>query len=289
MTTYLVDGADIGSIADAIRSKGGTTASLAFPSAFVSAIEAIPTGGEITSHVGDAAATTVASSAYQSSWYITEASFPMATTIGANAFRGCKALSTVYYATNANIGMDAFNGCTALLMMSLAMKSIGADAFSGCHALSTVRLSTTASIGARAFAECTNLSQVIGMGSASTIIGVNAFSGCRRLGSTFTISANRISGTAFMSCWGLRSVTLYMGGTSPSVAGGAFSSCYNLSYLKISCSSVPGGVSTMFANTPLSVSTLTGAFGSIYVPSSLYTKFRSAVGWSQYSARMKSY
>jgi hypothetical protein len=37
--------ADLVSVADAIRTKGGTSAALAFPADFVSAVEAIPTGG----------------------------------------------------------------------------------------------------------------------------------------------------------------------------------------------------------------------------------------------------
>lgn len=37
--------ADLTSVADAIRTKGGTSTSLAFPAGFVSAVEAIPTGG----------------------------------------------------------------------------------------------------------------------------------------------------------------------------------------------------------------------------------------------------
>lgn len=37
--------ADLTSVANAIRTKGGTSADLAFPSGFVSAVEAIPTGG----------------------------------------------------------------------------------------------------------------------------------------------------------------------------------------------------------------------------------------------------
>ncbi len=37
--------ADLESVADAIRTKGGTSAQLAFPAGFVSAIDAIPTGG----------------------------------------------------------------------------------------------------------------------------------------------------------------------------------------------------------------------------------------------------
>ena len=41
--------ASLATIADAIRTKGGTSASLAFPDGFVSAVEAIPTGGAETS------------------------------------------------------------------------------------------------------------------------------------------------------------------------------------------------------------------------------------------------
>lgn len=45
MSNYLVDGADLTSVADAIRTKGSTSGQLAFPEGFVSAIEAIETGG----------------------------------------------------------------------------------------------------------------------------------------------------------------------------------------------------------------------------------------------------
>ena len=39
---------DLTSVANAIRTKGGTSASISFPAGFVSAINAIPTGGGIT-------------------------------------------------------------------------------------------------------------------------------------------------------------------------------------------------------------------------------------------------
>lgn len=44
-TYYLTTDVEFGQVADAIRTKGGTSASLAFPTGFVSAINAIPTGG----------------------------------------------------------------------------------------------------------------------------------------------------------------------------------------------------------------------------------------------------
>lgn len=49
--------ADLTSVANAIRTKGGTSASLAFPADFVSAIAAIPTGGGGTAESGSFVAT----------------------------------------------------------------------------------------------------------------------------------------------------------------------------------------------------------------------------------------
>jgi len=45
MTDYVVRDTQLTSVADAIRAKGGTSDPLAFPDGFVSAVEAIPTGG----------------------------------------------------------------------------------------------------------------------------------------------------------------------------------------------------------------------------------------------------
>lgn len=52
MSNYLVSDTDMTSVANAIRTKGGTSASLAFPSGFVSAINDI-SGGGITPEVPD--------------------------------------------------------------------------------------------------------------------------------------------------------------------------------------------------------------------------------------------
>lgn len=45
MSDYIVDSADLTSVANAIRTKGGTSAQLSFPTGFISAIGNIPTGG----------------------------------------------------------------------------------------------------------------------------------------------------------------------------------------------------------------------------------------------------
>ena len=45
MSKYVVDGTSLSAVADAIRTKGETSASLPFPTGFVNAINAIDTGG----------------------------------------------------------------------------------------------------------------------------------------------------------------------------------------------------------------------------------------------------
>ena len=45
MADYLTTDTELTSVANAIRAKGGTSASLTYPNGFVSAIQAIPTGG----------------------------------------------------------------------------------------------------------------------------------------------------------------------------------------------------------------------------------------------------
>ena len=46
---YLVDGADMTAVADAIREKGGTTALLSFPAGMAEAVRNIQSGGDLSS------------------------------------------------------------------------------------------------------------------------------------------------------------------------------------------------------------------------------------------------
>ena len=72
------------------------------------------------------------------------------------------------------------------------------------------------------------------------------------------------------------------------IGSNAFVGCYNLASVYVLTSSVPTLGINAFSYTPLSTSTYLGTFGSIYVPSSLYTSFTTATNWSVYSARMVS-
>ena len=75
--------------------------------------------------------------------------------------------------------------------------------------------------------------------------------------------------------------------TTISIYGSTFISCSQLTILKLYWPSVVtlGGV-TAFTNTPMSNSTYTGEFGSIYVPASLVDAYKSATNWTTYANRI---
>lgn len=60
MSNYIVDGADLTSVANAIRTKGGTSGALSFPNGFISAVEAIETAQWTEQTVSTAGAVTQA-------------------------------------------------------------------------------------------------------------------------------------------------------------------------------------------------------------------------------------
>ena len=59
MAEYLINATDLAKVASAIREKGGTSAPLAYPTGFVSAIQAIQTGAPLQIIVTTSAGATV--------------------------------------------------------------------------------------------------------------------------------------------------------------------------------------------------------------------------------------
>lgn len=98
--------ADLTSVANAIRTKGGTSAQLAFPAGFVSAVNAIPTGGggisadDIAGHTisGTISLSVAEVKAYSFNGQpITGVTAPNVTTLGESSFSYCRALGTVKF------------------------------------------------------------------------------------------------------------------------------------------------------------------------------------------------
>ena len=117
MNKYAVYGEDLASVANSIRIKGNTSASLAFPSGFISAINAIPTGGGGTNFKDVAERT------------ITSVDDSTITKVGYYAFADCYNLSTVSIPNCTVISQYAFSSCSSLTSCSGSDSFLLADRF----------------------------------------------------------------------------------------------------------------------------------------------------------------
>ena len=137
-----------------------------------------------------------------------------------------------------------------------------------------------------------------------------AFGACMQLYEVFAPNVLEIYGSAFAECNNLVNVSLpnvqsiyayafYMEGKLSEISlpkintihSSAFAFCTKLvSVNLIGVSSVPDLLySNAFRSTPIDgYSAQAGKYGSIYVPSSLYTAFTTATNWSYFSSRMVS-
>lgn len=126
--------ADLTSVANAIRTKGGTSASLAFPADFISAIGNIPSGGggfsadEVATRDYSGAvqmtseATSIVDNAFKGATGLTSIAGPGVLSIEANAFSGCRGLSSIDFpevtrigpASSSNSDIFAFRDCSSL-------------------------------------------------------------------------------------------------------------------------------------------------------------------------------
>ena len=175
MSKYIVDGSDLTSVADAIRSKGETTASLEFPSGFVDAIGDISGGGSNSKFVDliDRSITTV-----------TAEDLEGAASIGENAFKGCTRLSDVTIPDNiSSIGSYAFYGCTSLenAIIQYGVTTINNYAFQNCTSLTSIVVpESVAYIREGAFYECSSLLSIT-LPNSLVSIDYDAFNGCTSL------------------------------------------------------------------------------------------------------------
>lgn len=142
----LVDSAqldtDLTAVADAIRTKGGTSASLSFPSGFVDAIEAIETGGSGGIDVNDLVMGTApsgrvvfdtATHIYPYALYQKTAItsiFVSSATVDGYAIQSCSALET-FVSTKLNMGIGNYgiSKCVALDAIDLAGRGGASTAY----------------------------------------------------------------------------------------------------------------------------------------------------------------
>lgn len=126
--------ADLTSVANAIRTKGGTSASLAFPADFVSAIAAIPSGGasqedaildgSISGMYSNHNITYLREQALRACGQITGVCFPAITSAGAEALESMSALLVADLGQLGNIPQRFFQSSAKLATIILRKTTI---------------------------------------------------------------------------------------------------------------------------------------------------------------------
>lgn len=314
----IVDRDDIVAIADAVRSKNGTTKEMTIGQ-IITGIEEISGGndtsmedrlvdGTITEYVNDRV-TSVKSYAFCECVSLTSINLPICTSIGTSAFYDCTSLISANFPACVTIGSYAFQSCSSLISANFpACVTIGSCAFQSCSSLASANFPVCASVGNYAFQLCVNLMSAnfptctrVGMyafGSCYSLISTN-FPVCTIIGSGGFYYTNittadfpackTVYASAFQFCKSLKTVSLP---ACTKISGSyVFRSCYYLTALYLTGSTICTlQYSNAFSSTPIGgYSTSAGAYGYIYVPASLLASYQSAANWSYFSSRILAY
>lgn len=223
------------------------------------------------------------------------------TNVKAYAFQGCTLIENVYAPSVTAVGSYAFQGCSSLktVQLSTGYSMVNEGAFAGCVNLTDIGDVELIKIYSSAFQNCKSL-QSVNISALANIIGDYAFYGCTNLttiNGSIAISPDFVTNyqrplgnSAFYGCSKLQSITLTVNSSLSYAPTYLFYGCSALSMVSLGSGTVVFPIDAMcFYGTPMSTSSYLGRFGSIYVPSSKYTAFCNASGWSTYRARIVSY
>lgn len=316
MAIIMTDSKYYGEIAEAIREKNGTTNSYT-PSQMGLAITAIESGSSENNEekwinrsfteYSNSSLTEIGSYTFAGMNSLSKINFPACVSIGSAAFQGCSSLTSIDFPVCINIDYSAFVQCKSLTSVNFpACTNIGSNAFRYCSSLTSVNFPNCNTIDNYAFGQCSSLTSV--NFPVCTVIGNGVFSQCRSLTSVYFPVCASIASNAFGYCSALTSVNFpacininasaFYYCTSLSTAtfsklniiySSAFRSCTSLMSFINSYSSVATLSNiNVFQSTPMSLSTYTGTFGSIYVPASLVDAYKSATNWATYANRITS-
>ena len=209
--------------------------------------------------------TTISSYAFYQCQSLKTVSIPLCESINEYTFYSCKSLSAASFSVCTKIGSNAFNGCVNLAVANFpSCEAVWNSAFYGCVKLATLSIPLCSLIGSSAFYSCRILTTA--NFPSCTVIRDRAFYYCQSLNTASFQSCSSISTSAFAYCTRLLSFYL-LGGTVANLAN-----------------------SNVFISTPIGgYTTLTGGvYGSIFVPSSLYSSYISATNWTYFSSRFVS-
>lgn len=183
MSDYsIVPNAALTATADAIRTKSGSQATIEFDhnTGFASAVNDIPTGGDIFNKSWPTGAVTT--SVLSISDYVlyertavTSVSAPNAVQVGTGAFWGASGMTSISLPSATTIGGNAIRSCSALTSLSLpSATTIGNEAFQWNIEITSADLPLVETVGNNIFAHCKKLSS-INMPIVRTFNGSNTF------------------------------------------------------------------------------------------------------------------
>ena len=229
----------------------------------------------------------IMTSAFASCSSLTTVSFPLCTTISSRAFWYCSKLTTASFPSCVTIESDAFYNCSKLSEISFPVcKSVKDEAFGNCSSLTTAIFPSCTSLGYGVFYTCRML-ETVSFPSCVTI-GTYAFANCSSLTTVSFPSCATISSSAFYYCFRMTTASFP---ACKSIMTSAFLRCFNLVSLYLLGSSIPSlANSNAFSSTPIGGYTTStgGVYGSIFVPSSLYSSYKTATNWTYFSSRFVS-
>lgn len=187
---------------------------------------------------------------------------------------GCSKLTTIV--TNAyEIDAYAFYSCSNISTLTANMCNVIRErAFQGCYSLKYLYLPLCDTLLTDAFANCSSLSQANLPYCEFLDIGV--FDNCRTLSQVSLPKCTYIGSEAFAMCFSLSQLNLPV---CSYIGDNTFYRCSALNTITLGSRSVCElGGSYVFDSAGITSST-----GSIYVPASLVSRYKSAQFWSQYS------
>ena len=304
MAEYLVQDTSLTAVADAIRSKGGTSEALAFPAGFVSAIEAIEAGGggEVTPpttptdgktrvyiHLEYGRTSPMLGVCPEGTVTVDWGDGTKPDTLTGTNTTTVEWTPTHEYTAPGDYvialtveGTMGFHGHTKLNDSSSILRyASGGDTRNRTYqnAVQKVEIGEgVTSINGFAFYNCYSLASIT-IPEGVTSIGASAFSDCYSMSSiTIPEGVTSIGGKAFYNCYSMSSITIPEGVTSIGV--GAFYNCYGMRYYDFTaCTSVP---------TLSSYSAFNGiaADCQMLIPAALYDEWSAATNWATYASYM---
>ena len=167
-----------------------------------------------------------------------------------------------------------------------ATTTLKAACFYKCSSLTDIIAPNVTTIEAEAIRDCYSLSKI--SFPKATNISTLVFYNDPLLTSVSLPAATAIGARTFERCYALSTFTMPVGVSI--IQPSTFLSCSSLMSLYLPRTSTIVTLSNVnaLASTPMSMSTLTGSFGKIYVPSALYASYIAAKNWKNYSARFVS-